>query len=103
MAAAVGMAALGAVLSRPWVGVVLGAVTWWTATRPSWRVLRGLLPLATFGTGVAYIVFLQVRWGYEPSFSWPSWGRSVHHIGLLAVLTILADVVVAHLGERDRR
>ena len=103
MAAAVAMAALGAVLSRPWVGVVLGAVTWWTATRPSWRVLRVLLPLATFGTGVAYIVFLQVRWGYEPSFSWPSWGRSVHHIGLLAVLTILADVVVAHLGERDRR
>jgi len=59
-----------------------------------------VLAALAYGGGVAYIIFLQIRWEYEPSFAWPSWGRSAHHFGLLAVLLLMVNVMVQATVER---
>ena len=97
---ALSMGLVALLVSRPWVGLVVALVSWLTARYPKWRFVPLALATVAYGGGVAYIIFLQIRWGYEPSFAWPSWGRSAHHFGLLAVLLLMADVVVRSLVER---
>jgi hypothetical protein len=94
------MGLVALLVSRPWVGLVVALVSWLTARYPKWHFVPLALATVAYGGGVAYIIFLQIRWGYEPSFAWPSWGRSAHHFGLLAVLLLMADVVVRSLVER---
>jgi arabinofuranan 3-O-arabinosyltransferase len=97
---ALSMGLVALLVSRPWVGLVVALVSWLSARYPKWRFVPLALATVAYGGGVAYIIFLQIRWGYEPSFAWPSWGRSAHHFGLLAVLLLMADVVVRSLVER---
>ena len=93
----------GAFVSNPLVGALVACLTWISARNFRKRILLTLLPVLGYCVGVAYIIFLQIKWEYEPAFSWPSWGRSVHHLGLLIVLLIAADVIVAQVSERFRR
>jgi H+/Cl- antiporter ClcA len=93
----------GAFVSNPLIGALVACLTWISARNFRRRILLTLLPVAGYCIGVAYIIFLQIKWEYEPAFSWPSWGRSVHHLGLLVVLLVTADVIVTQISERFRR
>ena len=93
----------GAFVSNPLIGALVASLTWISARNFRRRILLTLLPMVGYCIGVAYIIFLQIKWEYEPAFSWPSWGRSVHHLGLLVVLLLIADVIVAQVSERSRR
>ena len=90
-------------VSNPLVGVLVACFTWISARNFRRRTLLTLLPLIAYSVGVAYIIFLQIKWEYEPAFSWPSWGRSVHHLGLLVVLLLTADAIVGQVSKRFRR
>ncbi len=94
---------LGTFVSNPLIGVLVACFTWVSARNFRRRMLLTVLPLIAYSVGVAYIIFLQIKWEYEPAFSWPSWGRSVHHLGLLVVLLLTADVLVGRVSERFRR
>ncbi len=97
---ALSMGLLGALVSRPWVGVLVAIMGWLSARSTRWRLAPLVLAALAYGGGVAYIIFLQIRWEYEPSFAWPSWGRSAHHFGLLAVLLLMVNVMVQATVER---
>ena len=89
-----------AFVSTPLVGLITTCFSLISTRYLKGRLLLTALPIVAYSVGVAYIIFLQIRWEYEPAFSWPSWGRSVHHLGLLTVLLLTSDVVLEKVSKR---
>ncbi|MFN8028574.1 MAG: alpha-(1-_3)-arabinofuranosyltransferase family protein [Acidimicrobiia bacterium] len=95
----------GAVLARPWVGLVCAVA----AALVLWRAdLRLLL---TFGAPMSlalcalYIVVQQHRYDYVSDLDWPNRFTKINDLAWLAVLLLFTDVLVQwarRRGERDR-
>ena len=95
-----GLAVGAAVFVTPWVGLLVGLLTFAALVRPRWRAALAFgAPLMVLVTG-AYVVIEQSRVGYPPVFEWPKFFDDVHVLGWLAVALLAADAVVELVRTR---
>jgi hypothetical protein len=88
-----------AVLAGPLVGGAVGLAALAASRRDAARPLLLLGSPAALGLVTAYVLYIQLRHGPEPSFDWPYEMRAVHSLGWLAVLLLAADVVVSRVRD----
>jgi hypothetical protein len=91
---------LSGLLVEPWVGVLAGgaALVVLLVARFRWLLTIGA-PVALAVTGL-YVLVQQSRYNYPPGLNWPSRFDSVHVVGLLAIVLLLADVVIVDIRDR---
>ena len=97
------MAALGAVLATPAVGVLVGALTVVAAQRLLPRWVTALAAPAAMAVSGGYVVLTVVRRNTLPGLEWPSELSRAHPVAWLAVLALVADAVVVSVRDRRRR
>jgi hypothetical protein len=88
-----------AILAGPLVGGAVGLAALAASRRDAARPLLLLGSPAALGLVTAYVLYIQLRHGPEPSFDWPYEMRAVHSLGWLAVLLLAADVVVSRVRD----
>ena len=93
----------GAVLARPWIGLLCalaaGLVLAWPRLRP---VLTLGAPAALVACAL-YIVVQQHRYDYVSDLDWPNRFHRVNDVAWLAVLLLLTDVLVQWARRRGQR
>jgi hypothetical protein len=98
-----GGAVVAGVVSRPWIGLVVGLAA---AAALRWPRARAVLTVGSvvgFALAAAYVVVQQARNGYPTISSWPSRFEDVADLAWLAVLLLGTDVVVQWVRRRASR
>jgi arabinofuranan 3-O-arabinosyltransferase len=98
--ATAGLALVAGAISRPWVGLVVGALAAVALLLRRGRALLTVGAVAAVGLAGAYVVVRQSQHGYAPDFGWPTFFWWAHALAWTAILLLLADVVVTWLRER---
>jgi hypothetical protein len=98
--AVVGVGVVGAVLARPWVGVVAGACVLAVLLQPRTRVALRVAAPALVAVCAAYVVYKQHRDRGISALDWPSRFHRIDSVAWLAVILLLAEVVVAVVVRR---
>lgn len=87
-------------LGSPLVGLGLGALAVAASlNRRAWGVLS-LLPAASLGFAALYLIALVVRYNIEPGIEWVTELQRIHPIGMAAVGSLAADLVVETVRRR---
>jgi hypothetical protein len=100
---AIAAAVAPALLTRWWLGIVVGALTAAVLARPRLR------PLLTFGAPLcvaltaAYVIVQQYRYRYPYEFFWIDHFERAANLAWLAVLLLAADALVEVVRTRGRR
>lgn len=81
------------------IGLVVGVAAGIGARHEKFRRWLLLASPAALGMAMLYVLYIQARWGPEPSFDWPWEMRRVHPLGWLAVLLLVADVFVGRIWQ----
>ncbi len=98
---ALGVGVIGALVVRPWVGLLVGLVTLAAAR---WPVVRWAMRFAPFllTAGVAvYVPLEQYFHRYPPRFNWSAFFSAATIPAWIAVLLLLADVMLHVAGPAD--
>jgi hypothetical protein len=93
---------LGALVVRPEIGIVLGALVVLVVLVPRLRTWFALLSPAFVVLAGSYIAYRQARSHLPPIFEWPTFFVRARTLGWLAVVVLAADVAV-ELATRHRR
>jgi arabinofuranan 3-O-arabinosyltransferase len=99
---AVGAVVVAALLSRWWVGLVVGIAFVVGARLPRWRWIAALAAPAALVAAAGYVVVQQARNDYAQVLEWPTFFARVHSLAWLAVLLVAADALVDVLVRRRR-
>ena len=95
-------AVVSALLVRPWVGLLVGALTLLAIRRPRWRLLLKLGP-AVIVAGVAlYMAAGQYLDSYPARFDWPTFYSAARTPAWIAVVLLGADAAI-EVVSRARR
>ena len=87
-------AAIGSVVARWWIGLVLGALVFLAMLRPRLRAVLSLgAPLCVIAVA-AYVVVQQYRYGYPYDYFWVEHFEAISNVAWLAVLLLTADACV---------
>jgi hypothetical protein len=97
--AVVGVGLVGALLARPWVGIVAGAAVLLVLLQPRARVALRLGAPVVLAACAAYVVYRQHRDRGISALDWPSRFHRIDSLAWLAVVLLLAEVV-AQVVER---
>lgn len=81
---------IGTFVVAPLHGAVAALVVLAARIEPRARRVVRLLPAALVAVAAAYVVVLQLRWGYRLDFFWPRHFTRVHRIVLLAPVVLAA-------------
>jgi hypothetical protein len=95
-----GVAAVAALLLRPWAGLVVSALAALALLVRRGRAALALGAVALVGMAGAFVVVKQARNGYPPDFGWPTFFETAHVLAWLAIFLLLTDVVVAWARRR---
>ncbi len=93
-----------AVLVRPWVGVLVGALTLLAIRRPRWRLLLRVGPALIVAGITVYMTLGQYLERKPPRFDWPTFYTSARTPAWIAVMLLAADALIEIVSRvRDRR
>lgn len=98
VAAAMGL--IGLFVGGPVVGFVVAVVTGVAAWLPRGRALLAAVPVVLIGGTALIYGGLQVRRRYLPGVEWPAGFSFTHQLVLIAVLSVVAEVVVRFVARR---
>lgn len=83
-----------ALLVRPWVGLVVGALTLMAIHRSRWRLLLRLGPAAIVAAIAVYMAAGQYLRHYPARFDWPSFYAAARIPAWIAVMLLAADALI---------
>ncbi len=93
-----------AVLVRPWVGVLVGALTLLAIRRPRWRLLLRVGPALIVAGITVYMTLGQYLERKPARFDWPTFYTSARTPAWIAVMLLAADALIEIVSRvRDRR
>jgi len=94
---AVGVLSAGAgaaVVTAPWIGLLVAGMVGAALLRPRARAALALLPALLLGLAGVYIAYRQQRDHLPPVFEWPTLFPRARTLGWLAIVLLGADAVV---------
>jgi hypothetical protein len=91
---------LAALVVRPWVGVLVAAVTLVLVVWPRWRPIAMVVPGALLALCGLYLIVGQVRYDYPSVFEWPTVFPRARTIAWIAVMLLVADALIEIVRER---
>jgi arabinofuranan 3-O-arabinosyltransferase len=100
LAVAAGMGLVGLVVGGPVVGLAVAVLTGVAAWLPRGRALLAAVPVVLIGGTALLYVALQVRRRYLPGVEWPGGFSVTHQLVLIAVLSVVSEVVVRFAARR---
>ena len=96
---ALGAGVIGALVVRPWVGLVVGFVTFVAARRPLVRTVMRFAPFVIVAGIAVYVPLAQYIRRYPPHFDWPTYFSAATIPAWIAVLLLLADAMLNLVGR----
>jgi hypothetical protein len=91
---------LAALVVRPWVGLLVAAVTLVLVVWPRWRPIAMVVPGALLAVGGLYLVIGQIRYDHPSVFEWPTLFPRARTIAWIAVMLLVADAIIEIMRER---
>jgi arabinofuranan 3-O-arabinosyltransferase len=103
VATGLAVAALGAALATPFIGVLSSVLAVVAARSALPRWITALAAPVAMAASAAYVVTTVYRHDISPGLDWPSELHRAHPIAWLAVLALTVDALVVALRGRARR
>lgn len=100
---AVGLSAVvSGLVVVPWVGLLVGGLTWLALARPRWRLALRFGPAAILTFVTLYMAIAQFFRHYPARFDWASFYEGLRIPTWIAVLLLGADALIELVGRARR-
>ncbi len=98
---ALGVGVIGALVVRPWVGLLVGVITYVAAIRPVVRTAMRFSPFLLAAGIAVYVPLAQFIHRYPPRFDWSAFFSAATIPAWIAVLLLLADAMLGIVGPSN--